>query len=59
MIKIIVKPDDDYDYHYYVDYCPTTMNMRDMNGYRPQEDKRGRNKKKGLKFPLLMTLMKM
>ena len=29
-----------------------------MNGYRPQEDKRGRNKKKGLKFPLLMTLMR-
>ena len=28
MIKIIVKPDDDYDYHYHVDYCQTTMNMR-------------------------------
>ena len=22
-----------------------------MNGYRPQEDKRGRNKKKGFKIP--------
>ena len=28
MIKIIVKPDDDYDYHYHVDYCPTTMIKR-------------------------------
>ena len=28
MIKIIVKQDDDYDYHYYVDYCQTKMIMR-------------------------------
>ena len=28
MIKNIVKPDDDYDYHCYVNYCQTTMIMR-------------------------------